>query len=123
MNAGDAYKWSWGGHIWVVISDPAQDPDQVLIVNFTENRAWQDKSCVVTVGDHPSIYKETCVFYAKAQLSSNLELDAAVASGQIVLDEPVSQSLLEQIRLGAAKSNRLAFKHKDLLLAQGLITP
>jgi hypothetical protein len=123
MNAGDAYKWSWGGHIWVVISDPAQDPDQVLVVNFTENRRWQDKSCVIVVGDHPAIYKETCVYYAKAQLCTNVDLDTSLASGQIVIDEPTSELLLERIRLGAAKSDRLAFRFKNLLIAQGLIVP
>lgn len=122
MNAGDTFKWSFSSHLWVVVSDPERNGDEVLIVNLTECRPWQDRSCVLDVGDHPFITKRTCVFYAKAQVFRNAELDAKLSSGQIVLREPIDQAILARIRAGAAISDRIAFKFRQLLGDQGLLT-
>jgi hypothetical protein len=44
---------SYDSHLWMIISDPKNDP--VLIVNFTSWEDWKDQACVLNVGDHPYI--------------------------------------------------------------------
>jgi hypothetical protein len=47
-------------HVWVIISDPEQDSDQVLIVPLTEYHPKKDTACILGPGDHPFIHKRTC---------------------------------------------------------------
>lgn len=125
MNAGDAFRWSFGGHSWVVISDPALDPERVLVVNFTvytHSARWQDPACVLEPGDHPFLSKRTSVFYAKARLFSRRELDGFRAAGRVRLFDPVSPRLLAAIHRGAALSERIASGYRQLLVDQGLIS-
>ncbi len=64
MNAGDTFKipqpeTSLDTHLWVVISDPAADAENILIVNFTTSRADSDKACILQPGEHPFVRHET----------------------------------------------------------------
>lgn len=69
MKAGDTFKLvNKDIHLWMVISDPEQDPHRVLLVNFTTWTPRQDPACVLQEGDHPFIHHETCVNYADARI-------------------------------------------------------
>ena len=121
MNAGDTYRREGSSHVYVVVSDPALDGENVVVVNFTSNKAWQDQSCLLMLGEHPFITEETVLFYAKARIHCNRELDTALASGRLTLHDPVSDAVLAKIRAGARDSDRLPFKMKQILEEQGLI--
>ncbi len=71
MNAGDTLliplpDTSLDSHLWMVISDPAQS-DECVIVSFTSWRADKDQACVVDVGEHPYVSKKTCVNFRDAK--------------------------------------------------------
>jgi hypothetical protein len=123
VNAGDTFKFSFSMHLWIVVSDPQIDADEVLLVSFTSNKSWQDQACVLRPGDHRFLVKETVLYYAKAKVLSNSELDALLAAGDLVLDDPVTSEVLARIREGARMSNRIAFRHRQLLIDQGLVAP
>jgi hypothetical protein len=58
MKAGDTCRIAQPGtssdsHLWVVISDPAIDPQRVLIVNFTTRRKDSDPACIFQRGRAP----------------------------------------------------------------------
>lgn len=96
----------------------------VLVVNFTSQKHWQDQSCVLYPGDHFRIDLETVMYYAKSKIETNGDLDAQLASGRILLyDKPVTADILDRIRQGAAISDRMPFKHRMILVNQGLIAP
>jgi len=63
VNAGDVFRLSGIAdiHTWVVLSDPALNPQKVLIVNFTSWDRLEDQACVLDLGDHPFIRDRTCV--------------------------------------------------------------
>jgi hypothetical protein len=68
MKAGDTFRPAENTvdqfiHLWVIISDPEQDPDEVLIVSLTEYHPKKDTACILGPGDHPFIHKKTCVAY------------------------------------------------------------
>lgn len=123
MNAGDTFRFSYSLHLWVVVSEPRLDADNVLLVSFTSNKSWQDQSCILGPGDHRYLTKETVFYYAKAKLMTDVELDAMLAAGELTLDDPVSTAVLGRIREGAARSRRLAGGHRQLLVDQKLILP
>ena len=83
MNVGDTYRIGHGTHLWVVISDPQQNPDQIVVVNLTSQRRWQDQACVLFPADHSFIRHETVVYYAEARIVSNAELEDRYAKNLI----------------------------------------
>jgi hypothetical protein len=63
-----------GSHLWVVISDPQADPDQVVIVSLTTWHARKDQSCIIERGEHPWATHRACVFYAKAMIVTEQQI-------------------------------------------------
>ena len=121
MEAGNAFRFGRHTHLWVVVSDPARDRKHVVIANMTSGGL--DESCVLGPGDHPFIQHRTVVRYDKARIESDADLEKLVSSGSITPDEPVSPDVLKRIREGAAKTDRIPFRCKDVLIEQSLIEP
>jgi hypothetical protein len=126
MNAGDTFRIQQPGtsldsHLWVIISDPAADEENILIVNFTTSRADSDKACILQPGEHPFVKHETCVNYAGAKILSQANIEMFLNKGLMVAHASVSAALLKRIRDGAADSERMSLDHADILINQGLI--
>ena len=95
MDAGTTFLRSDSDkHLWIIISDPELDPENVLIVNFTSLDARKEAVCTLCVGDHPWIRHDTCVNYADAVVTSLTKLYAAKDAGAILLHNPVSDAVL-----------------------------
>lgn len=120
MEAGDTYRFGRGGHLWVVVSDPAKDAANVVVVNMTTDRG-NDNSCILHPGDHPFVRHATCMCYDKAYLVSNADLERHVSSNTVRLQERVSAEVLERIRAGAAVTEQIPIGCKQVLIDQGLI--
>ena len=122
MNAGDTYRRTSGGcHLWIVISDPQRNPHEIIAVNLTSQRSWQDQSCIVLRGEHPFVRHESVVFYAEAKQTTAAQLEANFAKNLIQWLDPVPPELLRRIRDGARISARLPIGLKAILQAQGVI--
>jgi hypothetical protein len=126
MNAGDTFRvpepgTSLDSHLWVVISDPAVDPQRVLIVNFTTRREDSDPACILQAGEHPFVHHETCVNYAGAKVVSGAQIQALLRKGLLTTHAALSSTLLKRMRDGAAASGRMSLDHADILIEQGLI--
>jgi CTP:molybdopterin cytidylyltransferase MocA len=110
-------------HLWIIISDPAVDPNQVLIVNLTTVDDRKEKVCLLHPGDHPWIRHETCANYGDAVITTVTKLLAAKDGGAIVLQPPLAAAVLQRIRAAAMDSTRLALDKADILINQGLVPP
>ena len=125
MDAGEAVKFNWSEHLWIVISDPKQNRGKVLLVNFSSVKPSVrfDDACVVDVGDHPYIKKKTFVYYDKARVATDRGLEKEISSGQADASayDPVSDNLLDRIRQGASTSRFIDRGYRQLLKDQGLI--
>ncbi|WP_435008693.1 hypothetical protein P12x_005897 [Tundrisphaera lichenicola] len=124
MKPGDTFRPadpSVDIHLWVIISDPDQDPNRVLIVSLTTFKPKKESVCLLHPGDHPFIRHPTCVAYNLANAPSLAQLEGARASGRLIPDIPVSEAVLRRIREGAALSTKLPIEYGELLDAQGLI--
>jgi hypothetical protein len=124
MNAGDTFRPadpSVDIHLWVIVSDPAQDASRVLIVSLTTFKPKKESVCLLDVGDHPFIKHKTCVAYNLANAPSLAQLEQARDSGHLIPDVPVSADVLRRIREGAALSTKLPIEYGELLDSQGLL--
>lgn len=113
-------------HLHVVISDPRIDPAQVVIVSVTSydkfsHEIYKDGSCVLDSHDHPWIRHRTCISYRDGRVVPESVLDAAVANGSLVMEEPVSSDVLARILEGAEQTEELPNKCRTVLAGQGLI--
>jgi hypothetical protein len=124
MEAGTTFLRSDSDkHLWIIISDPKADAENILIVNLTSLDIRKENVCVLHVGDHPWVRHDTCVNYADAVVTSLPKLFAAKDAGAIVLHDPVSEVVLGRIREGAMNSTRISLDNADILMNQGLAQP
>ncbi len=124
MNFGDAFlRTDSDRHLWVVLSDPSKDPNNILLVNLTSWKPEKERACVLNVGDHPWITHETCVNYNDfdAIVTTLPKLHAAKDAGALKMQEPLSEKVLQLILQGAAESVRLSLEKAEILASQGLI--
>ena len=124
MNAGDTIliplpDTSYDSHLWMVISDPRQG-EECVIVNFTSWRADKDLACVVEPGEHRYVSKRTCVNFKDAKKCKTADLDNLVASKHLKNSDPLSKELLAKIRRAVPQS-RMNWACVQLLMDQGLV--
>lgn len=126
MKSGDTFiipqpGTSLDSHLWVVISDPAQDAKAILIVNFTTLRSDSETACVLAAGEHPFVKHETCVNYRGAKIVSEADISDLMKSGHLRQHAIVSAAVLKRMHDGAANSIRMTLEHAEILISQGLI--
>lgn len=126
MNQGDCFfnKAAPGlpSHPWVILSDPNEDPDNVLIVNLTDIHNHHDRSCVLGPEDHPGVFtKSCCVKYQAAKVTSVDDLKRAISVGAIYEKSPVPDVTLYKIIDGAIETDELRNAHRELLREQRII--
>lgn len=121
MDAGETFRYG-RGHLFIVLSDPHIDPENVVIVNMTTDREI-DQSCVLLPGDHPFVTHRTSIRYDKARIEAARVLEKLISSGNITRQEPLFGDVLERVRQGAAISDNIPFGCKQILIDQGLIEP
>jgi hypothetical protein len=124
VKAGDTFSLrdkSVDGHLWLIISDPEFDEDQVLFVSMTSYDITKEKVCLLDVGDHPFIQHKTCIAYELAKVAPLKALVELRGRGHLVMGQPVSAELLERIRQGVSLSRRVNIEHVELMIHQGLL--
>jgi hypothetical protein len=90
-------------HLWIVLTDPNSE-NQVLIVNITSFKSWQDQTVMLNQGEHSFITQRSCVFYREAEIVDNSKLDEAEKRGAIAKRESCSQGVIDLVRSGVIAS-------------------
>ncbi|HQU44837.1 MAG TPA: hypothetical protein PK867_18625 [Pirellulales bacterium] len=126
MNLGDCFfnkaTQRLPSHPWIILSDPNEDPDNVLIVNLADIENCQDHSCVVGPADHPGVFtKPSCVNYRDAKITSVALLMKARADGLVYAKEAVPVETLDKIIEGAIETDELQNAQRALLRKQQII--
>lgn len=119
MNAGDTFRYGQG-HLFIVISDPSLDSENVVFVNMSTDRGG-DQSCVLMPGDHPFVLHRTLIRYDKARIETNRTLEWLIASGAASRQDPLCPDVLEKVRRGAATTDAIPLGCKQVLIRQGII--
>jgi hypothetical protein len=108
-------------HLWIILSDPSLDSENVVIVNFTTHTIDEEQHCVVNKGDHPFVKHKTAVRYRDAKSVTVSQLKKLVQSALIKPNSPLSPTLLKRVRNGAGQSDFLPEGCRQILEAQELI--
>jgi len=108
--------------LWFIISDPTLDEHNILFVNLTtwKSDREQDESCTLNRGEHPFIRHKSIIDYSRAQIASLANLSALHDQNQIIIMEPVTDSVLDRIRQGIRMSQHAIHRHRQILQDQGL---
>jgi hypothetical protein len=130
LSAGDAFlipdvdKSGYSQHLWIIISDPTQNPQEVLLVNVTSWECWKEDTCLIEPDDckdFPFIRHRSCVDYRLARIEKCGKIEKLAASGLIKKYSTISPQLLAKIRAGAQQSCFLPNKCQLFLADQGLL--
>jgi hypothetical protein len=110
MKLGDTFIIGEGGHLWIVISDPAKHSSKFVIANLTTdaNRAGTD--CELNRGDHQWIKEKCYVNFADAREVTPVEearMRESIVAGTIARHFPMKIAILQRILTAAKKSKAL----------------
>lgn len=111
------------GHLWVILTDPAAYPDDVVIVSVTTTHTGSrvvrsyDPACDLRRGDHYLVTHPSFVLYNEAIVVTVQVLQDAEINHTTSFDPAV----LQRIREGAGKSRFLDRGIKRRLTDQGII--
>jgi hypothetical protein len=108
-------------HLYVVVSDPDIDPDNVVVVNFTSYDPDEEDCCIAEAGEHPYLAHKSCVRYKDGRVCPVSALRHLVASGTMTKHKPLSKELLRRIQEGASESDFLPEGCRKVLEEQGFI--
>ncbi|SRR6266481_948015 len=122
MNVGDAFLMSvpprYIPHLYFVISDKNKNSGTFIIVNITGDRFRSGKECVLNIGDHPWIKKESFVSFADAlEITPNglRKLQALIVKNKIILQPRLSSEILAKIVNAAKESDAIPENLKKYL--------
>ena len=122
MNAGDTFIDGKYHHLWIVLSDPSIDANNVVIVNLTTHSIAEESRCILRKGDHPFVKHKTSVRFADARLTCVADLEKLSKAGLLAPRERCSVSLLDTIRVGASMdAHLLPVQCREVLDEQGLL--
>ena len=118
-------------HLWFILSDPVEDDEHVIYVNFTSFDAsrstrlvWNDPACVLERCDYPQYIRHpTCVCYGDAKIASICCLESKRDSWppKLELHGTVPAAALTKARVGATRSMHIPQECLDILDAQQLL--
>jgi hypothetical protein len=90
MKAGDTFRQAESApgvdenrHLWIVLSDAATYPAEVITVFLTTRKAKRDQTCILAPGDHPFIIHESIVAYGVAEIRKDSDLESLLAKGKL----------------------------------------
>ncbi|MDQ8758141.1 hypothetical protein RCO27_18090 [Sphingosinicella sp. LHD-64] len=105
-NTGGAHNPA-GAHLMICVAINVQK-DLAVIVPIVTRHERSDSSCVLNVGDHPFINRESCASYDFAQVVSLNDTNQQIAKGHIKLRASVSADVLYRLQAGFVLSDETA---------------
>jgi hypothetical protein len=121
MKSGDTFLLpGLDDHLWMVISDPAADPDRVVVVCFLTWQLKYDQACIVEQGEHPFVTHSTCVNYPAARVETDAALERLKQRAVLKPKVPLSNQLLTRIRRSAENSD-IPTEPFEILRSQGFV--
>lgn len=103
-------------HLRVVITDPDNDQNQVVVSITTLKYESQDKSCVLKPGEHPFIKDESIVDFRRTMVMSYAQIYNGIKKGVLIKKEDVSDELLSKIQSAASKSKYISEEIKSMFV-------
>ncbi len=90
-------------HLYIIISILSNNT-KALFVNVTTKKAISDTSCILRIGDHDFITRESVINYGDAKIAEIDKLKEAIDKRIFKPQKPVTGDLLIRILKGAGNS-------------------
>lgn len=115
MNAGDTFLMpdAFGHHLYFILA--ILEDGSIVVCHITDARHRVEHTCVINVGEHQCVTKESAVRYDAAYICTAGENLAAFERQIRKQYEPLNNELLERIRRGALNSDNTPDNVKDIL--------
>jgi hypothetical protein len=110
---------------YFIASDPAQDPNNILLFPISTWDKDKDQSCVLEVaecGECAFVKSKSCIAYSHDKMLSIQKLSKLLKGGKVTKKQNVGSHVLAKARQGALTSQDIARKHRVLLSKQGLLS-
>lgn len=110
MQYGDTFVMGVGGHLWIVISDPAKHNGSFVIANLTTDEYRAGKDCELNKSDHSWIKCKCFVNFGDAREVTPTEeakMASLIAAGHITPNLPMNLPILQKIAIAAKTSKAL----------------
>jgi len=108
-------------HLWVVVSDPARNPHEVVLVNLSTQAPWKDNTCVVLPHEHAWVQHPSVVMYGDARIESGESLRRIEEAGLLDKCPSVSDALMARILEGFDISAYVKPRVRQVLVEYGLL--
>ena len=96
-------------HLFVILNDPIEYDNSMLIVNITTERDGCDNTVILKAGDHPKITDNSYVFYERAILKDTDQIQCWFDIKFAYPDVEINPSILKKIKDGVCKSPFTSF--------------
>jgi hypothetical protein len=110
-------------HLWVLLSDPNQFPDEVVIASFTTEERYAEKTCVIESNEPPGgLTHRSCVAFEFAKVVTLKQLFGFKDTGLLQIQRDlISPTLLQKIFASVPNSTGIKDHVAETLEAQGYI--
>lgn len=120
MKAGDTFHVrspsSTKSHLYIVVTG-VDAKGNLVIANVTTQDQGKDQSCVLNVGDHPFLTRESVVNYAEALIAKEENVLSGARGGVVQHDVPVPHDVLNRVQQGAIASPHTEIRVKNAVKA------
>jgi len=110
LNCGDTFliddEEGYERHLWIVITPPTEDEDEVVIVSITTLRQYSETLVKLHQGDHSFIKHESVIAYSHAMVVAVEYIETAIKNGTAERTDPVTAALLNRVQAGLVESDR-----------------
>ena len=118
VQLGDTFLFGQGSHLWIVISDPAKNNGEFVIVNLTTDVFRAGKDCEMNVSEHQWIRQKCYVSFGDARKVTAKEaarIQQLISQNQIQQHFPMRTAVIKKIVASGINSKALATELKALL--------
>ena len=88
-------------HLFFCLCNP--NPECIL-VSISGLTPKSEQTCILQIGEHPFIIKESGVFYRSPRQETEESINRMIAEGNCIPKDPASNELIEKICQGAHES-------------------
>jgi hypothetical protein len=106
-------------HLYVLLTDPIADPlnsckvcSLLVGISSIYPDAYHDPTCILRLGDHPFLVRDSFVFYADAMVKETDKIVRGVEQGAFIARSLMESSIVNIISNGILLSNHTSPKVK-----------
>ena len=106
-------------HLFIILTDSVADPlngnkDCLLLTSLStlDTALPHDPTCILRLGDHPFVTRDSYVSYQSSRIQETTKIINGVASGVLVVKDPMASGIVDRICDGLLSSPHTAEKIK-----------